>query len=569
MWFDDSQERANKSALILAHERYSAQYAPFIKGSRARLNYVSSHIDRIACECAKEVNGDEDWLKKRLWQIVEEELEERESANYKNDPRGVPGPGTENPVTEIPKTDVKSRGDVEGAGLEEALKPEGLKVVDLRSEAAQRGLAEFVGKTLPPERLAELKESSPWVDILAEAAQMLGLKGIHLEDPNEILAAAAQEAQYPHRLEQLGPTQVNYVVNAYNGSLRGASKEADRGPRGIRVDRDLNTVQDAGMIRALTDEIEEALEQGDEERVRELIAELRSLVSASNRRDREERRNMGAVKEAIPYGEEDVHGTGTGIADQELAADQPHSEGQERMECAICREMGVAREGSYEDILAHVQQDHQDRLQQAAKTAEVPRTHDDAAQVQPLPESPADRFDEYIQDLANRAAARRYSYPDSETLHSLASQLGIGEDDLRSNLHMVATFGPHVGVNGELVSSETDTSTPEGYQEVSVEGTGGSMNARQALVPVDLVVSKVAEEMNMEQDLAYTMVRDKYGDDLPERYNASVSGEQHFYLPAEMAAETQPDPEVGPTPQPPQQAPQAPPQMPQQTPQMV
>jgi hypothetical protein len=210
--------------------------------------------------------------------------------------------------------------------------------------------------------------------------------------------------------------------------------------------------------------------------------------------------------------------------------------------CTICGN----EESSREAAIAHVEDDHADVLQRQQEEA-VPEQEpayastkeaidQDPAEVAPLPQSPADRFEEYVNDLANRAAAQQFSAVDDATIHSLASQLGADEDEVRASLHTVSIFGNYVGSNGQLVD---ESFTPEGYQEVGVEGVGGRVAAREALVPTDMVISKVAEEMNMEQDLAYDYIRDKYGDDLPTTYHASVQGELHFYLPAELAVAAQ------------------------------
>jgi hypothetical protein len=154
-----------------------------------------------------------------------------------------------------------------------------------------------------------------------------------------------------------------------------------------------------------------------------------------------------------------------------------------------------------------------------------------------------------LSDLAQRAAARHFSLSSEEQIQSIASQLGVPADEVRNSLVSIATFGNYVGVNGELGG---ESNPPEGYEAVSVQGLGN--DPHQALVPTDLVVTKVAEDMNLEQSLAYNMIRDKYGADLPEQYHAQVQGQQQFYLPTELAqnqmqqqqAQPPTDPNVGP-----------------------
>lgn len=412
MWYDDGLEatdRANQAALLLAHERFIRQFAPFVKGIPARLAYVEDQIAQMIEETCKETNGDVAYVKSRFDSFIADTM--------KIDPEGLPNvknvTGDEG-LEGVEHTDVMDRGEVPGAGADEAREVD--EVQDLGQYTGGWSLSEYVGQQLPESVLTYLKRHS--------------------------------DADWD-----------------------------DSGARGI----------------------------------------------------------------------------GTGLAEET----EPVTVPAENMPyvCTIC-----GREDSHDAILAHVQQDHADVLQRAqeeglpmaAKTAEQ-----EPAEVQPLPESPADRFETHVQELAERAAARKFSMPDEETIHSVASQLGVSVDDVRGNLVSVAMFGNNIGVNGELGG---EGSPPEGFTEISVQGVGSGQ--QQAIVPTDLIINKVAEEMNLERDLAYNQIRDRYGADLPDRYHAQVNGEIHFYLPAELAANQTAqtpgyDPNVGPTMQPaPQQVPQ-------------
>jgi hypothetical protein len=124
---------------------------------------------------------------------------------------------------------------------------------------------------------------------------------------------------------------------------------------------------------------------------------------------------------------------------------------------------------------------------------------------------------------------------------------GSDADTIRQSLYATAAFGKYTAVNGQIGES---AKLPQNYQEINM---GGQVNPQQALVPTDVVVQKVADEMGMSKDLVYNMVRDKYGADLPDKYHASVSGEHHFYLPQEIAANQveQPQQQQPPAPAPP------------------
>jgi hypothetical protein len=171
----------------------------------------------------------------------------------------------------------------------------------------------------------------------------------------------------------------------------------------------------------------------------------------------------------------------------------------------------------------------------AANKEAAPADVQEQAVVEPLPAVPGDNFDDMVQDLADRAAAIQFSTLDEKDLHTLAESLGLGPDDLDGKVQVVAVFDNYTGVNGQLVNKVPDM--PPDYQEV--QSSVIRATAHEALVPVDIVVQKVAEQMDMDQDLVYNMIKDKYGADLPDKYHAAVQGEYHFYVPASLAVNTE------------------------------
>lgn len=164
----------------------------------------------------------------------------------------------------------------------------------------------------------------------------------------------------------------------------------------------------------------------------------------------------------------------------------------------------------------------------------APADIDEQAIVEPLSIAPGDQFDAMVQDLANRAAAIQFSTLEDKDLNALAQQLGLNAQDLTGKIQVIAVFDNYVGVNGELTNAVPEA--PEGYQEVQAQQVRAS--AHEALIPTQIVINKVAEQMNMPEDLAYNMVKDKYGADLPDKYHAAVQGEYHFYVPASLANNT-------------------------------
>jgi len=244
------------------------------------------------------------------------------------------------------------------------------------------------------------------------------------------------------------------------------------------------------------------------------------------------------------------------IQQEDLSAQTKPVDQTARMQCTFC-----GFQGTQPEVEAHVAQTHQQEMRElaqerlnnpattmaAAKEA-APSDVDEQAVVEPLPQAPADNFDDMVQDLANRAAAIQFSTLEEKDLHTLAESLGLGPDDLNGQVQVVAVFDNYTGFNGELVNEVPEM--PADFQEV--QSSVVRATAHEALVPVDIVVQKVAEQMDMDQDLAYNMIKDKYGADLPDKYHAAVQGEYHFYVPASLAVNTEDvaaeQGDIGPTP---------------------
>jgi hypothetical protein len=513
----NSTERANKAALLLAHERYSAQFAPFVKGQPARLSYVQGQIEAMISQVAEEVKAEEEVVREQFLAFLNESV---------HSPKNSIDPGN------IHHTDVKDHEEVEGAGLEEALNPPGLKREKLAKRKLPFSVAHYVGQKMSPSMI----------------------KGIQLHEKMAIdFTGEEMYEMYPDGPDDEDIDALNHMwdkdmADRIEAIKRDLLYEEDPEIRD-EMFREMGELQfkiDNPVPRDPTEE-----DEGDEYEMAEL-----SL------------RGGGTKKGDASWNMSDNPGVGTGLGDPEPKM-KPVDQ-YAMMQCNLCERANSHFEGTEDEVMAHIQQAHAEEVAReqgygtaqppqqqfsTVKEAEVPRTDEDVPAAEPLPQTPATEFDGYVQELAERAAARKFSLPDDEAIHSIASQVGASPDEVKQHLVAVAVFGESTARNGEFGG---DTNPPEGYEEVSAQGVGGRIDATEALIPVDLVVSKVAEKMNMQQDLAYNMIRDRYGSDLPDKYHASVAGEVHLYLPTQLAGNQQQpqDPEVGPTPQPIQ--PQAP-----------
>jgi len=560
-----ASEKANKIALLLVHERYSKQLAPFVKNSKTRYDYVQDTVAKIINEICKETGADVDWVTDRF-SALDAVLVDNKNVKHEELDSKPDGPYTTNSeatIEGIKSTDVADRGDVPGAGREEALKADATQ--DLNEEtASETGETEVDNKTA-----ALLKEAMTSRDFRLIAG-ILAQTGA---DQNMIEAFA----------QALGQTNPMFDYERFVAAAQGSPMSG----------RDAPGYRPYSCFRC-----------GDE--LDETVKNSKVCLSC----------NHELLKLALPQpdGTDGTMGIGAGAEGpgvQELP--QPVNPNIPYA-CKIC-----GAEGEQEEILAHINRDHADVLQRqqemstdnmgqdnlgvtaplastkelpvplqgtlgwekwpsnnellqrvaellethpeiatelealiqqlgitpTAKTADVPQPTDQSAEVQPLPENPGDRFDEYVQRLAETAAARKFSQLTDEDIHSISSQIAQSPDDIKNAIKIVAVFGDQVGVNGQLGG---DPSAPEGYEEVPAQGLSGQQNTHDALVPTDLILQQVASDLNMSPDLAYNMVKDKYGADLPDKYHASISGQVHYYLPSGMAMNQQQpqNPEVGP-----------------------
>lgn len=523
----EANERANKAALLLAHERYSTQFASFVKGQASRLSYVESQVVQLLEDCAAETNADPEYVKDRFSAFLRESVQSEvpsESTEIRNDtPAGM---------DDFVKTDVMDRGEVPGAGRDESLdsiEKQDLSDDTLPYDKLQPTAAALIKKAMTAKDfvliasvLAQNNASPELVDAFADA-----LAHTNEMFSRERFVAAASGSPLT------GRDKPRYDPSGREG-LGDGNEDFGALAKCARCDAELDS-----KIASETDVCADC--------TRALLAKAKEADATWNNDN-----NLGIQP-----------GQNSAISDpSQQGLVQPAQQGTP-FTCTIC-----GQQGTQQQMLEHVQRDHQDvmnRMQQngetmqpapgqqfpmaaGVKVADPAAGETQPAEVQPLPQSPGDRFDSIVQDLAERAAARHFSKPSDADYHALAQQLGVDEQQIRENLYAYAVFGNYAGVNGEL---SDDATPPEGYEAVQLQN-GGS-NAHEALVPTDLVVGKVAEDMNLDNSLADQMIRDHYGADLPATYHANVQGQQTFYLPTGLAGNQQDqqqpaqyDPNVGP-----------------------
>ncbi len=555
-----ASEKANKSALLIVHARYSAQLAPFVKNSKTRYNYVQDALAQIIADVCEETGADTEWITERF-SALETVLEKPKGIKTEELKAGDPDtPYTTNsdpPMGDIKKDDVADRGEVVGLGREEAIKADATQ--DL-SEETTLGETEVDNKTACFRCGAELGNKISKVcrtcnsELLKLALPQpdgtdgtMGI-GAGAEGPGVQELPQPINPSLPYSCKLCGsfegsPDEVRAHINTEHGDVLRRQQELsteNMGQDNLGVTAPLASTKEAStpygepcpkcggpnaiISKAVNGEFLVCPDCNYSERIGDYKGDYtgdmgRSTPAAS----------LASAKEAWtdwPTPEE------LPVLLEELRAEDPGL--AERMEAAL-EKLG---------IIAPTMQGLA-----ATRTADVPQPDDDAAQVQPLPQNPGDRFDDYVQKLAETAAARKFSQLTDEDIHSIASQIGQSPDDVKNMIKVVAVFGDQVGVNGQLGG---DPTPPDGYQEVSAQGLSGQQDTHDALVPTDLIMNAVADDMNMSADLAYNMVKDKYGADLPDKYHASIGGQVHYYLPAEMAAQQQqPMPQqqqqVGPT----------------------
>lgn len=176
--------------------------------------------------------------------------------------------------------------------------------------------------------------------------------------------------------------------------------------------------------------------------------------------------------------------------------------------------------------------------------------------------TPAGHFNDIVSSMANRAAARHFSTPQDDKIQAIADTYGLDSNEVKQNLYITAKFGDFAATNGQIGE---DSTAPDGYVPLSLEGLGGKIEKHEAVVPTNVALAKTAEDLGVDSKDVYADVKDNFGDDLADEYHTSVQGEYHYFLAQAVIdkATKSPDPQ---TPDGQQQAPAQPQQQQQQMP---
>ncbi len=502
-----ASEQANKAAVLLANERFNAQLAPFVKSSSVRLAHVQADVARIVDEVCNEMGADHESVSSRLEEhltkaILDKDHAKREKLKVKTTPvknqKEVPATG------DIKHTEFDDEGEVAGAGYDEASTPD---AKDDLSKDTQSG-------TFPSERKQGAEEKCECGHGIDSHKDAEGDTSCEKCDCPAYYYDTTQEKDSCFRCGAELHPRVAAVTKVCHDCTEALKKLACDCGGACGGDCDCGGKQAACTC-------EKGKKKDDS-----------YYDGEQNEEDKKE------TKEA------DYPGAPGTIQQEDLSAQTKPVDQNARMQCTFC-----GFQGNQQEVESHVSQVHQAEMQQLAQerlnnpgntapfTASkeaAPADVDEQAVVEPLPAVPGDNFDDMVQDLANRAAAIQFSTLEEKDLHTLAESLGLGPDDLNGQVQVVAVFDNYTGFNGELVTEVPEM--PADYQEV--QSSVIRATAHEALVPVDIVVQKVAEQMDMDQDLVYNMIKDKYGADLPDKYHAAVQGEYHFYVPASLAVNT-------------------------------
>jgi hypothetical protein len=141
---------------------------------------------------------------------------------------------------------------------------------------------------------------------------------------------------------------------------------------------------------------------------------------------------------------------------------------------------------------------------------------------------PAEVYTGVVQQTANQNAAMAWSTPGDDDIQQIAQQYGIQPDEVRKNLRIVADFGDALAVNGD------PNGDPNMDNFTELQGFGGRIPTTEEGVDVDSAVQHTADRTNLSPDDVYALVKESYGSDLGGQHYVSVTGEAHYYLPANL-----------------------------------
>jgi hypothetical protein len=151
---------------------------------------------------------------------------------------------------------------------------------------------------------------------------------------------------------------------------------------------------------------------------------------------------------------------------------------------------------------------------------------------------PAEVYTGVVQQMGNTDAAMTWSTPGDQDIADIAQEYQLDPDTVRKELRIVADFGDAVAVNGD------PNGDPNVDGLVELQGVGGRIPTTESEVDVDNAISHTADQTGLSPDDVYALVKESYGGDIGGQHYVSVSGEAHYYLPAELVGNQQPQTDV-------------------------
>jgi hypothetical protein len=538
---------ANKTGVLLARTRFNEQIRPFIKGSKERLAFVDTEIERIVAECALEAGADLEYVNGHLRAIIADEVAVTK-------PQSTPlefSPEEQKEGTPPPKWD-PAKVNPEPNAVTDVMDHEPVLEDEARNADAQLDLnentqksSEFDPDTGYGEQRAVDEGKDPGPDFDDPSL------GVDVERFKQELATMSTDEL--HELLNSGKLNVGaeeFVVQEIE--VRGEDHDHnmyDRYPRNEPAWKDDKgrSLYEGSVVQATS--VEEAGDLLDkatwkqcfscENKLNPIEAQVSPVCSDCNA-------ELTGKKKVVsqPSG----YTQPTQAPSVQAPPTAPSQSPQQLVKCNICDQTFPA-----DQMQQHMQDYANDpKHQQAAQTMQMAPGYQVARVAQDDPASatspstslpdepvkvdddrndPVDNFDEIVQDLADKAAAKQFSTPDKDIIQTIAEQNGVDPAEVQRHLVCVTTFGNYSASNGEVGDAIPNT---EGLTEVDPTGDGGRIEAHEALVPVDLAVRRVAEQNRMSPEDIYATLRDSFGDDLSDKYHASVSGERRYFLPSNL-----------------------------------
>jgi ribosomal protein L37E/AraC-like DNA-binding protein len=569
--FLKNSAEANKQAVLLAKVRYNEQLAPFINSPfaqnvEARLRYASDHIDRIIDECCESVLGAEkDVVGPRLKEIVAKEVAVSQPQKRQVDEPLFDGKGT------IPDSyDNRSAEDSVGNAVEQDILDKDVVLEDeiLNPDAqveADTPIGE--GEVQYPKSSAAEDWDNEELTLCPECGEdtlMWDKKGnAHCSNcgyPEE--KTSCFRCQTPTRLGSVcGECQDFLVKKATDFTWQDRYPDSEA----MKRDKDANPnsayfADKEAYIRIIRDYLKENMlddalyfaqmgfPEGDPQQIVDMVRNETYDDFKFGAYGQPFNGDLASRWSQPPMATRDM----LPQPGQLIQPTQPVQQTQQQMACPTCGFTGTAAQvqDHYQKMIAANDQAHLNAQPAAGNSPgtvaskhgadesflEHDHNREERAEGNPVHKDsdedttdPAEKFNEVVQQIADRHAAKRYSQADDDEVSKIASRYGIDESQISDQLHIVAHFGDYIGFNGDIVNDDPDTT---GLTAIDDQDLDGQVEAHEALVPLEIALKRTAHELGMDEKTVADRIQDSLGGtDLPAKYHASVEGKREFYLP--------------------------------------